>query len=150
MSSAAKRLAAPGVQLPGADGEPRTIRFDFAALARIEETLGSIGAAVDAIKRLIDASANAYDKAVMADLRALLDASVRPRVFDDVLEEIADVHLGTVIDAICDAWVQAWPPREAAADAGEAQAPPAARGRGRSSTTRRPSDSAAATTSSGG
>lgn len=147
--STAKRLAAPGIDVPGADGTPRTIRFDLRALARVEERLGSVAAAVDAITRLHEARAKAFAAPVMADLEALLDAVVEPRTTDDVLTEVA-ATIPELIEAIHDAWLQAWPAKTDADGEGKAEAPAAKGSRGRSSTGGRRSASAAATSSSGG
>jgi hypothetical protein len=147
VTTQAKRLVAAGVEIIGADGEPRTIKFDFAALERVEERFESVTGAVDVLKSLIEARNGGFDKPVMADLRALLDAALRPRTADDVFDELAAVRLHVLIDALVEAWIQAWPP--ASADEGNVEAPVTERSNGRTSSGGRRRGSAAATSSSG-
>lgn len=155
MTTKAQRLAAVGTVVHGADGEPRTIKFDFAALARVEDEprLGSIDGCVDAIQRVIESRRDRFSTPIMADIRALLGAAMRPeqRTADDPLEELGLQRIGDVIDAIFDAWLEAWPSEDREAEGGEGKpaAPPTKRSRGGSSTTSRRSGSGATTTPSG-
>lgn len=101
----AARLLARGVALPGVDGEEVRLRFSLLAIARCEERYGSLALTLGELQELVEARSGGFLTPVADRTAALVAAVVGAPEPVDVM-----ASPGEVIDALMDAWVEAFPP----------------------------------------
>ncbi len=141
--SDATRLRGDGVVITMADGAPERIVFDFDALCELEELFGSLAAFTTQLQvGSRSAIVTTVAKGVTAGLRHLPE----PPSVQDVRRRLDSRRINEYLDAVDEAFYDAMPePRPSEGkDSGETTDSP-----GATSTTSAPSDSVAATASSG-
>lgn len=105
MTSESDRLLSTGAPVVVAGGEVR-LRFTLLAIKRCEDAYGSMRGIVDELGWLAEQAANDFPEPVAGRVAALLGHILGSGEVD------ADSTPAACIDALLDAWMEAFPPAE--------------------------------------
>lgn len=142
------RILAAGIPIT-VDGEERRLRYSFRALKVLEDHFGSLGAAVDAIARVLNDGMNG--ERIIVDLAVLVAAGLDDDP-DTILDRLAGSDSWMIVRdaavACTDAWIEAFP-QAVTVEPGKAGEPAETASTGGTSTTSPPSPADAQMATSG-